>query len=169
MQHRYVMARVSRAREALEADDAISDDPDVLLGHWHELAPETVERVTVEPAGTGLESRGVDQVRRSDCRDMDLEGRELAHERARGAGVVEVDVRKEEMPDLAELVPALGQAGTQSGDRRRRPAVEEGEAVVGLDEVAPDVAATSPGGGGRSATRTPVSCRAVRRPEPVPG
>ena len=54
-------------------------------------------------------------------------------------GVVEVDVGEEEMPDLAELVPALGETRPQRRQCGRRAAVEQGEAVVGLDEVAADV------------------------------
>ena len=55
-----------------------------------------------------------------------------------GAGVVEVDVREQQVPDVLEGQPALGEAGLQRADRRRRPAVEQREAVVGLDDVDAD-------------------------------
>ena len=63
----------------------------------------------------------------------------LADERPGGAGVVEVDVREQQMPDLAELEPALREARLQRRYAGRRPAVEERRPVVRLDEVAADV------------------------------
>ena len=63
----------------------------------------------------------------------------LAHEGTGCTRVVEVDVGEKEVPDLAELVAALREACPQSRQRRRRSAVEQGKAVVGLDEVAADV------------------------------
>ena len=79
-------------------------------------------------------------MRRADLRDVHLQRRVLAHERAGGAGVVEVDVREEQMADVAELEVALREPGLQRRNARRRPAVVEREAVVGLDDVAADVA-----------------------------
>ena len=70
---------------------------------------------------------------------MHLQRRVLADERAGGPGVVEVDVGEEEMADLAELEPSLGEARLQRRHARRRAAVEERRAVVGLDDVAADV------------------------------
>ena len=128
------------AGEALEPEDVVADDGDVVLRDGDELAPEAVEAVAVEPAGARLEPRGVDEVRCADLRDVHLQRRVLAHERAGGAGVVEVDVREEQMADVAELEAALREPGLQRRDARRRPAVVEREAVVGLDDVAADVA-----------------------------
>ena len=54
------------------------------------------------------------------------------------AGVVQVDVRQEQVPDVGEREPALRQAGLQRVEAGRRPAVEERQAVVGLDEVDAD-------------------------------
>ena len=46
---------------------------------------------------------------RSDRGDPYLQRQLLAHERAGGAGMVEVDVREEQMADVAQLVTALGE------------------------------------------------------------
>ena len=42
------------------------------------------------------------------------------------------------MPDVAEREAALCEAGFQCLDRRRRPAVEERRAVVGVEQVRGD-------------------------------
>ena len=108
----------------------VADDVDVLGRDGYELAPEPVERVAVEPAGARFELRRVDHVRGSDLRDVNLQRRMLADERARRAGVVEMDVREEQMPDVGELEPTLGEPGLQVLDAGRRAAVEERGAVV---------------------------------------
>ena len=125
-------------REALEPNDAVADDVHVLRRNRRELAPELVERVAVEPARARLELRRVDEVRRADLGDVNLEPRVLAHEHARGARVVEVDVREEQVPDVGEVEPALGEAGLQVRDGGGRAAVEERRAVLRLEQVAAD-------------------------------
>ena len=62
----------------------------------------------------------------------------LAGERAGGACVVEMDVRQQQVLDLAELAAALGQPTLQRGDAGRRPAIEERETASGLDEIDAD-------------------------------
>ena len=52
-------------------------------------------------------------MRRADLGDVHLEPRVLADEHACGARVVEVDVREEQVPDVGELEPALGEPGLQ--------------------------------------------------------
>ena len=54
------------------------------------------------------------------------------------ARVVEVDVREQQVPDVGQLEVELAQALLEARQRRRRPAVEERGAVVGLDEVDAD-------------------------------
>jgi hypothetical protein len=114
------------------------DDLDVALRHRRELAEELVEGVAVEAAGAALEPARVDQVRRADLRDMNLEVRLLADEDARGAGVVEVDVAQQQVADVGERQALLGEGLFEPGDADRRTAVVEREPVRGLDEVAPD-------------------------------
>ncbi len=64
----------------------------------------------------------------------------LAHEHASRARVVEVDVREQEMPDVAELHPTAAQLLAEDGNAARGPAVEQREPVVGLEEVGADPA-----------------------------
>src|SRR5262249_19051599 len=69
---------------------------------------------------------------------MHLQPRVLAHEHARRARVVEVDVREEQVPDVAEHEPTLAQPLLQLGNARRRPAVEEGQTALRLEQVDAD-------------------------------
>ena len=107
-------------------------------GTGRELAPERVEQVAVQAARRPLEPRRVEEVRRADLGDPDGEVPVRLHERAGSSRVVEVDVREQQMTHVGELEPFLGKARLQRGQRRRRAAVEECEAVVGLDEVHAD-------------------------------
>ena len=65
---------------------------------------------------------------RADLGDPDAEAGMLAHDRAGGAGVVEVDVREQEVADVGQLEPALGEpvlaaaAASSPGRSRRAPA-----------------------------------------------
>jgi len=77
-------------------------------------------------------------VRRADLGDVDLELGLLPDERAGGAGVVEMDVAEEQVVDVGEREPAPREASLQCRDGGGRAAVEEREAVVGLDQVAAD-------------------------------
>ena len=95
-------ARRGRVSGSTRARRPVADDVDVLGGNRHELAPELVERIAVEPACARFELRRIDDVRGSDLRDVDLERGMLADERARRARMVEVDVREEKMPDVGE-------------------------------------------------------------------
>ena len=53
--------------------------------------------------------------------------------------MVEVDVGKEQVRDVPELEPARGKSRLERGDAGRWPAIEQREAVIGLDEVAAHV------------------------------
>ena len=75
------------------------------------------------------------QVRRTDLGNPDVQPGVLAHEHAGRARVVEVDVREEQVPEVAQLETALGQARLQLVDAGGGPAVEQRGPVVGLDEV----------------------------------
>ena len=133
-----MVRRVPRRGEDLEPEEAVADGVDVALGDGRELAPERVERRPVEPARARLELRRVDEVRRADLGDVHLQPRALAHERARGSRVVEVDVREEQVADVGEVEAALGESGLQVRDAGRRAAVEERGPVDRVEEVAPD-------------------------------
>ena len=62
----------------------------------------------------------------------------LAHEHPGRTGVVEVDVAEQEVADVGESQPLLREPGLQGLDRRGGAAVEEREAVVGVEEIRAD-------------------------------
>src|SRR2546429_638248 len=78
------------------------DDVDVRLRHGRELPPEPFERLAVESPRARLELGRVDEVGRADLGDMDLQAGMLADEHTGGAGVVEMDVREQQVADVAE-------------------------------------------------------------------
>ena len=77
-------------------------------------------------------------MRRADLGDVHLQAGVLADEHAGGAGMVEVDVREQQVPHVLQLEPALGEARLQLGDADRGPAVEERRPIRGLEQVAAD-------------------------------
>ena len=133
-----VMGGVAGRGEAVEAEHAVPDRVDVLLRHRSQLAPERVERVAVEPARALLQPARVDEVRCADRRDVHLQRRVLADECPGRAGVVEVDVAEQQVPDVGQREAAVGEARLQRVDRRRGAAVEERRPVVGVEQVARD-------------------------------
>ena len=129
---------VPGSRPRLEAEHLSPDDVDVLRRDGDELAPEPVEVVAVQTPRAALEPTRVDEVRRADLGDVHLEAWVLAHEHSSGTGVVEVDVREQQVPDVGELEPLLREAGLQLGDAGRGAAVLEREPVLGLQEIDAD-------------------------------
>jgi len=87
-----VVRRVPGRREAFEAADLVTRRVKVARRDRHELAPEPLELVTVEPPRAPLEARGVGEVGEADFGDVQLQSWVVAHERPGRAGVVEVDV-----------------------------------------------------------------------------
>ena len=127
------------------------EDADAGLRHRHDLAPQAVEVVAVEPPRAGHEALGVDQVAGAALVDPDLRVGPAPHERARGPGVVEVDVGEQ--------------------DRARHLAVErlQQRAVAGLrpgvdEDVADLVAADHVG----TAQVVDVDLAVLRHPGGVP-
>ena len=92
-----------------------------------ERAPERVHPVAVQPRGAGQQFRRVDHVRRAALVHVDPDVRHAGQDSARGAGVIEVDVRQQDLPHLASAhrgrpAPLRGRAGTTSGRDRRASA-----------------------------------------------
>lgn len=130
-----VMRRMTRAREAREPEHVVADDRDVLLRNREQAAPQPIERIPVETACAHLEPGGVDDVWRAELGDVHTDVRLLADDPSDSTCVVEVNVREEDMSDVGERQAALGESSSKHRQRGKRPAVEEGEPVVGLDEV----------------------------------
>src|SRR5690348_15374156 len=98
-----MVARMPRRREALQAEHAVADDVDVLLRHGDQLAPQFVERVSVETPSARLEPARIDEMRGADAGNVHPQMRVPAHEDARRARVVEVDVGKQEVTQVLEV------------------------------------------------------------------
>ena len=134
-----VVRRVAGRREAVEAEHAVADDVDVLLRHRRELAPERVERVAVQPARAASPA---------------APGRRGAARRSRETCTCSAGCSRTSVPAApawsrwmwlssrwrtsVSASAAVGEAGLQRVDRRRRPAVEERRPVVGVEQVARD-------------------------------
>ena len=119
------MRRVPRRREGLVVEHPVAHDAYVLGRDGQERAPEAVEVLAVEPARAPFEPFGLDQVRRADLADVHEQAGVLTDERARRPGMVEVDVGEDEMAQLPDLEPVLGQSGPQRLQAARGPAVHQ--------------------------------------------
>ena len=130
---------VPRRGEAVQAEDPVAHGVHVLLGDGRELAPERVERLPVEAPRAGLEPPRIDQMRRSDRRDVHLERGVLADERACRACMVEVDVGEKEVGDVRQRKLPCGETSLELSDAGRRTAVEEGRTVVSVRDNGPGI------------------------------
>ena len=77
-------------------------------------------------------------MRKPDFGDPDGQVRLLPDERAGGAGVIEVDVREQQVADVGQFDPVLAEAGDESRQCRGRAAVLESEPVRGFEQVHAD-------------------------------
>src|SRR5262245_36656492 len=128
---------MTRRRERLHSEHALPDDVDVFGRYRRELPPELVELVAPDPARAPLEPARIDDVRRTDLTDVHLEARVPADESTRRTGVIEMDVREDEVPDVTELEAVLREPPLESVDARGWPAVDESGGVAG-QEKGPD-------------------------------
>ena len=149
-------------REALEPDDRARRRRGRSPSGTGASSPQRSSNAAVQPARARLESRRVDHVRCADLRDVHLEPRVLPDEGAGCSRVVEVDVREQQVPNVHEIEPALGEPGlqvrdrTSSGRSRRAPGRPRSRGDSSRRFPAPD-------GGGRSARRASVDPRCRRR------
>ena len=90
------------------------------------------------PSRAALEPARVDEVRSADLGDVHGELRVLPHEYPGRAGVVEVDVRQEEVAQVGDGDAELREARTKRLDRRRRPAVVERWPLRRVEQVGTD-------------------------------
>src|SRR3954470_9347639 len=111
--------------EALPAEHVVRRDAHVRLGNRCELTPQRVEQLAIEPPRGALEPRRVDEMRSADLGHPDREAGMPPDERARGARVVEVDMRKEQVADIRQLEAVLAQSPHERFERRGRATVEE--------------------------------------------
>ena len=104
---------------------AAAADHQVALRHRRHFTPQAVHRVAVQPRRAVEQLRGVHQVRRAALVHHDLDPGVTAQDRPRRPGVVEVNVREQEMRDRGERLAVQGQrrlerveTGGSAPDRR---------------------------------------------------
>ena len=74
-------------------------------------------------------------MRRAQLGDVHQQPGMFAHEDPGSAGVIQVDVREEEVAQVLKLEAALAQGRVQALDAGRRAAVVERGTILGLDDV----------------------------------
>src|SRR5437764_8927869 len=98
-----VVRRVARRRERFEPRRDVPDHLDVLLRHGPRLAVEPVQIVAVQAPRRRDESRRIDDVRRAGLRDVHADLRVLRDDVTGRAGVIEVDVRQQQVAHRTEV------------------------------------------------------------------
>jgi len=122
---------VTRRRPRLEVENPVSDDLHCLFRNRRELAPQTVEVITVQPPRAALEPARVDEVRRPDLAHVNPQARVSPREDAGSARVVEVDVREHEMAHVLQRQAVGREAALERPETARGPAVHERRLVAG--------------------------------------
>src|SRR5581483_10094518 len=103
-----------------------------------ELSPEHVEGLAVQAPRGPLEAGRVDEVRRADLGHPHGQLRVAADDGARGAGMVEMDVREKQVADFPERGAAFTEPFLEAVERRRWSAVEEKRAARAVEHVDAD-------------------------------
>ena len=132
-----MVARVARGVGDAKSLDLLSPTQrdDVCGRHGQHLPPEALHVVAVQPARALQQLLRIDEVRRPDLMHVYAKLREPLDERARGAGVIEMDVGEEERARLALEAREQG-LKTRRGTRIDDQAVQ----FVGADDaVAPQM------------------------------
>jgi hypothetical protein len=129
------MNRVARSREALEPQNSLGDDLDVLGRDGHDLSPEHVEHIAVKSPCAPLEPFGIDEVGRTSLGDVHSQARVGRDECAGGAGVIEVDVGDEQVAKIGDREAELGKPGFERGESRTRSGIYERETVVEIKQI----------------------------------
>ena len=83
-------------------------------------------------------------MRRAALVHVDAGVRHAAQDRAGGAGVIEMDVRQQDVPHLVEAGAEAGQPLFESGQTRRRAGVDDHQAIGGAKDRRRDHARTAP-------------------------
>jgi hypothetical protein len=114
----------------LEPERLVADDLHVLGRDRQELAPEPVEIVAVEPPDARFQARRVDQVGCPDVAHVYLKAWILPYEGAGSAGVIQVDVRQQQVAEILESEAVRTQAGLERAETGARPAVDQRRLVA---------------------------------------
>src|SRR3712207_6372266 len=101
-------------------------DSDPIFGHRTRLAPELVHPLAVDACGALHELRRVGKMRVADLVHVESRVGQHPREMSRGARVVEVYVRKEDLPHVFEGDTTILQAGGEPVEAVRRTGLHEG-------------------------------------------
>ena len=116
----------------------VGQRPDAGLGNRQDRPPQAVHLRAVDPRRAGQQAGRVHQMLRPEAVHVHRAAR-----RGRGhvpgrAGVVEVDVRQQQVPHVAEARAQGRESGFEHRQRAGRPALDDRQALVGLQDVGGD-------------------------------
>jgi hypothetical protein len=109
---------------AIEHRLAAGEHVQILLGHRQHLPPEPLHPIPVEALGAVVQPLRIGEMPRAALVDVDGQLGPAPHQRARGAGVVEVDVGEQQCRR-----PRVPQPLQQCVERRARTAVDDHVAI----------------------------------------
>ncbi len=109
---------------------AAAQRPERSNRHRQELAPQPVHVGAVEPRRAGQQLLGTGQVPGAQVVDVHGHARHPSDNRPRRAGVVEMDVREQQRPDVAELVIERRQSAFECREARGRSGIHQDDAAA---------------------------------------
>ena len=102
---------------------------DIRGRHRQERPPQGIHLIPIQPRGACQQLCRVHHVRRTAFMNMNLDRRHALDDGPDGAGVIEVDVGDQQGAHVAQRQAALPQPGFEGGQARRRPGVDERDAI----------------------------------------
>jgi hypothetical protein len=117
----------------------VLQDSNAFRRYRNDFAPKSFHFVAVETRGRNYEFPGIDKMRRA--ARVDVNRRAKLRETPGGAGVIEMDMAEENMPDIPDAEASLRQLRDHGLEGRLRTGIEENQAVIGLKDSRGDDAA----------------------------
>ena len=142
---RGVTRRMKRDQRAIATCQlrAIVEHRDALGGAGLEGAPERVHPVAIDARGARDQLGRIDHVTRAGWVHEQSRIRQHSEERARRAGMVEMDVRHDELGDVAQRDAGALHTALERGERGPRPGLEQCVPVRSGNEIRGDHAAAT--------------------------
>jgi hypothetical protein len=142
-----VMARVPWRcdRANLKGSDAdnvvVLQDADAVRRDPGEFSPQPFHVVAIKAGGRRDQFRGIDEMRRA--ARMDIDGRAEFGETPRRAGMIEMDVAEEDVPDIARIEIEFAKFVLHIPESRLRSGIEKREAILCFKRGGGDDAASA--------------------------
>ena len=111
---------------------------DRLARHGSHLAPQPIHRVAVQPCGARQQLRRIDQVRRARFVDEHAQPRIVAHERARGARMIEMDVRQQQRRHVGHRDAGAFELASKHGKGARWSGIDQRHAAFAVQHAGGD-------------------------------